>query len=63
MFKLCAILFGMMIATPALAVGSIIAAAIIGASFLPLRIWAQQGLVLFALLWFYVMLFTEVLGK
>jgi hypothetical protein len=32
MFKLCAILFGMMIATPAFAVGSIIAAAIIGAS-------------------------------
>jgi hypothetical protein len=38
-------------------------AAIAGASFLPMRIWAQQALVLFALIWFYVMLFTEVLGQ
>jgi hypothetical protein len=38
-------------------------AAIAGASFLPMKTWAQQSLVLFALLWFYLMLFTEVLGK
>jgi hypothetical protein len=38
-------------------------AAIAAASFMPLRVWAQQSLVLFALIWFYVMLFTEVLGK
>lgn len=38
-------------------------AAIAAASFMPMKIWAQQALVLFALLWFYVMLFTEVLGK
>ena len=36
---------------------------IAGTSFMPLRIWAQQALVLFTLLWFYVLLFTEVLGK
>ncbi len=38
-------------------------AAIAGASFLPLRAWAQQGLVLLALLWLYMMLFTEAFGK
>jgi hypothetical protein len=38
-------------------------AAIAGASFMPLRIWAQQALVLFTLIWLYVILFTEVLGK
>jgi hypothetical protein len=38
-------------------------AAITGASFMPMKTWAQQALVLFALIWFYVMLFTEVLGQ
>jgi hypothetical protein len=38
-------------------------AAIIGASFLPLRIAAQQGLVMFALLWFYLFMIFEVFGK
>jgi hypothetical protein len=38
-------------------------AAIAGASFMPLKTWAQQSLVLFALIWLYVILFTEVLGK
>jgi hypothetical protein len=38
-------------------------AVIAGTSFMPLRIWMQQALVLFTLIWFYVMLFTEVLGK
>jgi hypothetical protein len=38
-------------------------AAIAGASFLPLRTWVQQSLVLFTLIWLYVILFTEVLGK
>jgi hypothetical protein len=38
-------------------------AAIAGASLLSLRTWAHQALVLLALIWFYVILFTEVLGK
>ena len=38
-------------------------AAIAGASFMPLKAWAQQALVLFTLIWLYVILFTEVLGK
>jgi hypothetical protein len=38
-------------------------AAIAAASFMPLRAWAQQSLVLFTLIWLYVILFTEVLGK
>ena len=38
-------------------------AIIAGTSLMPLQTWAQQALVLFTLLWFYVMLFTEVLGK
>jgi hypothetical protein len=38
-------------------------AAIAGASFMPLRVWAQQALVLFTLIWLYVILFSEVLGK
>ena len=37
--------------------------AIAGASFMSLNTWVQQSLVLFALLWFYVILFTEILGK
>ena len=36
---------------------------IVGASFMPLRTWAQQALVLLTLIWFFVMMFTEVLGK
>ncbi len=38
-------------------------AVIAGASFMPLKAWAQQALVLFTLVWLYVILFTEVLGK
>ncbi len=38
-------------------------AVIAGASFMPLKTWAQQALVLFTLIWLYIVLFTEVLGK
>lgn len=38
-------------------------ATIIGASFFPLQIWGQQALVLFVLLWFYVFIMFDVLGK
>jgi hypothetical protein len=38
-------------------------AVIAGTSFMPLRIWVQQSLILFTLIWFYLLLFTEVLGK
>jgi len=37
--------------------------AIVGASFFPMRIWAQQALVLFMLLWFYVFMIFDVFGK
>jgi hypothetical protein len=36
---------------------------IAGASFMPLRAWAQQALVLFTLVWFFVMLFSGALGQ
>jgi hypothetical protein len=38
-------------------------AVIAGTSLMPLRAAAQQALVLFTLVWFYVILFTEVMGK
>jgi len=38
-------------------------ALIIGTSIYPLRSWVQQALVLFTLIWFYMLMFTEVLGK
>jgi hypothetical protein len=38
-------------------------AVVAGASFMPLRAWAQQALVLLTLVWYFAMLFTEVLGK
>ena len=37
--------------------------AIVGASFFPLRVGAQQALVLFSLLWFYVFMIFNVFGK
>ena len=36
---------------------------IAGTSFLPLKAVAQQALVLLTLIWYFLMLFTEVLGK
>lgn len=38
-------------------------ATIIGASFFPLQTWAQQALVLFALIWFNTFILFDVLGK
>jgi hypothetical protein len=35
---------------------------IVGAAFIPLQAWAQQALVLFTLLWFYVFVLFEVMG-
>ncbi len=36
---------------------------IVGASFVPLQTWAQQALVLFTLLWIYVFMIFELLGR
>ena len=38
-------------------------ALIVGVSFLPLQRWANQALVLFTLMWFFLFLFTEVFGR
>ena len=38
-------------------------AAIVGASLMSLSARAQQALVLLTLIWYFLMLFTEVLGK
>ena len=35
---------------------------VVGAAFIPLQTWAQQSLVLFTLLWFYVFVLFEVMG-